>query len=147
MRDYLNKNETLGYITLGAGLSFAQTLEETAEGKEKTYLKYIQTYMRKYQDEVCERLSDTNNRRIGKMVDTNVIKLVPATSPDATRITLNLDYLADIAELIIDAYCASCNGDNSDCEVREALKGCFIPECCTDKEKCCYCMGGYDGQK
>ena len=141
MRSFLNNNETKAYIVLGASLAFANTLLKNADGKEKTYLKYIKTYIEKYQCHVFDRLSDENNEKISRVLDINTVKIVPNTNPTVRKVILENDQIADLAEIVLDKCCSDCQGDCVDCKTRDALIGCFVPECCFDKDKCCYYMG------
>lgn len=137
-KDYLNKSESVNFITIGAALSSVDKMLEISDDKEKTYLKYLKTYISKYQNEVFSRLTENNKKRLFNTVDTHYVEIVPKTSRSIKKAIVDIEYLSDLAEITIEEVCKKCDGNKNECKLREALKGCFVPESNNDNDVCCY---------
>ena len=133
MKDYLKREVTSDEIAVAVALYWLSgnidtVIKTNRTGKhERTDLKYILTYSRKYIEHLRESLSDKSFKKLQSKVKNYRIHMDAVDTKNNPRISILRDDLLDFAAEALDVCCKGCDGLKKKCSIRDVMTECVLP--------------------
>lgn len=116
MKTYLNANERMHSAHLMLCINGSQKLLDNPgiSKEERTNLKYIHTYAKKWWAALLKRVGIEEQQRIQRMF-TDMKPVLESKRKEARKLPISDEVVGNMLELFIEVFCKNCDLSDADC--------------------------------
>lgn len=151
LRNYLNTDEGLQYITIGYIRDVIdqvlKTWKSNVTKEERTHLKYVETYAKKWFFSIKSRLDEKQLKKLERWVDEYELtladrekqkKIEVAADEKLKNVTMPRESFENWCSEIMNIKCKNCTKEWVDCDLHDLFLNNAVPESTHDLKNCRY---------